>query len=289
MSADPNLTCVLEVPVQSELDVSAAAQRNIHVERLYSDAVRLRTSAGGNISTHNLNGFRFEFETHGGGSVRCGGNTLANHIEIRAHDAGTVHLAKMQGDLLFVLCDTGAIRTESCYTEASKFVTHSGLLELRNVHKFAEMFVLQAGGRLEVSGFHGRLVAKVCAGAAAKLQLTELYGESSIEMVAGDDDDSETLAGDRLTLNVSDFVLDNNELDVGVSGAGARVRLAETLADSLESEWWECISPEADALRRPNPNRNAGDEDRLLVRWCGDVLMGKMTWTDTLKLKFNVK
>lgn len=289
-----HLTCVLEVPVQSELNITGAEQRNIHVERLYSDAVRLQTCGGGNISTRNLNGFRFEFVTHGGGSVHCAGNTLANQITIQANDTGNVHLAKMQGDLLYVLCDSGCIRTDSCYTEASKFVTHSGHLDLHNVHKFAEMYVLEAG-RLDVSGFHGRLMARLSAAATAQLQLTEVYGDSSIEIVgenvpAEAEDGTPAARRGELILNVSDFVLENNEIDVRVEGtSGARVRLAETLADSLESEWWDCVSAEADVFHRVNPNLNASDDDRLQVRSFGDVLLGKMSWTDTLKLKLNVK
>lgn len=270
------LTCLLEVPVQSDVDISG--QRNIHIERLYSDSVRLRTTTG-DINTRNLNGFRFDFETDGG-NVHCAGNTLANQIDIRTRGNGNIHLAKMQGDLLYAICDSGSITTESCYSEASKFVTLNGRLVLRNVHKFSEMYLLD-GGSMEVTGFHGRLVAKLNSGGRASFQLTEVYGDSCIEAM-GDRRDGEEV---RLTVNVSDFVLENNTLEVRAE-EGAKIELDGTL-----DEYREHLSSEGESFRHENPVMNVGgqDDDQLTVRSAGDVRLGKMSWTDTLMLKFNVK
>lgn len=258
------------------MDISG--QRNIHIERLYSDSVRLRTTTG-DISTRNLNGFRFDFATDGG-NVHCDGNTLANQIDIRTRGHGNIHLAKMQGDLLYAICDSGSITTESCYSEASKFVTLNGRLVLRNVHKFSEMYLLE-GGSIEVTGFHGRLVAKLNSGGRASFQLTEVYGDSCIEALGGRQNGEEV----RLTVNVSDFVLENNTLEVKAE-EGARIQLDGTL-----DEYREHLSSAGDSFRRENPVINVGgqDEDQLTVRSAGDVRLGKMSWTDTLMLKFNVK
>lgn len=240
--------------------------------------MRLRTTSG-DISTHNLNGFRFDFATDGG-NVHCTGNTLANQIDIRTRGHGNIHLTKMQGDLLYAISDSGSITTESCYSEASKFVTLNGRLVLRNVHKFSEMYLL-SGGSIEVTGFHGRLVAKLNETGRASFQITELHGDSCIEALGGAEKGEDV----RLKVNLSDFVLGNNALDVSTAG-GAQIRVDATL-----DEYREHLSSNGDTFRRDNPEVDLGDQDDnlLTVRSAGDVHLGKMSWTDTLMKKFNVK
>lgn len=83
VNPDPNITCVLELPVQSELTVESL--KNIHLEKLYSDSISLITP--GDIRTHNVNGFKFNFESTAG-NIHCSGNTLANQINVRTRGNG---------------------------------------------------------------------------------------------------------------------------------------------------------------------------------------------------------
>lgn len=76
--------CELEVPVKSDLNITAT--RSVHIEKMYSDDIKVLTSCG-DITTRNLQGFRLEFETHRG-NVLCDGNTLANQIFIRTRGNG---------------------------------------------------------------------------------------------------------------------------------------------------------------------------------------------------------
>lgn len=80
---DKKLTCILEVPVKSNLQIESTY--NVHVEKLYSDEINVLTSA--NISTHNLQGFSFDFESTAG-NIQCTGNTLAHQIKARVRGDG---------------------------------------------------------------------------------------------------------------------------------------------------------------------------------------------------------
>lgn len=79
------ITCVLEVPVRSDLNISSASG-NIHIEKLYSDDIKIRTTK--NIFTKNLQGFKFDLESTDGGDIHCAGSTLANQIHIRTRNNG---------------------------------------------------------------------------------------------------------------------------------------------------------------------------------------------------------
>lgn len=83
-SGSDAIICQLEVPVKSDLHINAS--RNVHIEKLYSDDIRVLTTCG-DITTRNLQGFRLEFESHRG-NVHCDGSTLANQIFIRARGNG---------------------------------------------------------------------------------------------------------------------------------------------------------------------------------------------------------
>lgn len=274
--------------MQSELTV--VGTKNIHVEKLYSDSIALKTP--GDIRTHSVNGFKFDFESTAG-NIHCSGTTLANQINVRTRGFGVsgsfifklinyqllngfiiraqnIQLDKMQGDLLYAINDSGSITTNACYVEASKFVTLNGRLHLQNVHKFAEMYLLE-GGQMEVSGFHGKLLAKLNGG-RGRFQLTEVYGDSRIEQQLADD------SSEELVLNVSDFVLENNAVRVDAR----RIELEQRLDDCKE-----CLDAAGKTFRKENANVQASDEDSLTVRSSGVVRMGRMSWTDTLRLKFN--
>lgn len=91
-SADKNetaddITCVLEVPVKCDLDITSP--KDVHIERMHSEAIKvLTTGDGASITTHNLQSFQLQFEAAAGGNVHCGGNTLANLIHIRTRSYG---------------------------------------------------------------------------------------------------------------------------------------------------------------------------------------------------------
>lgn len=172
---------------------------------------------------------------------------------------------KIQGDLLFAICDSGSITTDSCYSEASKFVSLNGKLNLKNVHKFCEMYLLEAGGELDVSGFHGRLQAKMNGG-RLRFQLTEVYGDSCIFAMG---------KPEELIINVSDFVIENTAMEM----TAGNIIVEDSLAH-MEG----CVL-EKGIFRSVNDNLEMS-EDKLTVTTGGELRLGKMSWTDSLKLRF---
>lgn len=169
---------------------------------------------------------------------------------------------------MYAICDSGTITTNSCYAEASKFVSLNGKLLLKNVHKFAEMYLLEAGGELDVSGFHGTLQAKTNGG-RLRFQLTEVYGDSCIVAMGNPEE---------LLLNMSEFVLENTELEM-VAGEILLSNSVEHLSEALL---------EKGIFRLAHPNLQ-DSEDKLSVSTDGTMQLGKMSWADTLRLKMNLK
>lgn len=168
----------------------------------------------------------------------------------------------MLGDCLSAITESGTISTESCYSEESKFVTTNGRLHLKNVHKSSEVLTLD-GGTLDVTGFHGTLKAKTNGG-RSKFQLTEIYGESSIESI----DPKE------FTVNISEFVEENTRISTDVKGVELQPTLSH-LSDKIS---------EGGQFRLGDADRTA---DQLTLKSNGNLRLGKMSWTDMIKLKFS--
>lgn len=169
---------------------------------------------------------------------------------------------------MYAICDSGSITTNSCYAEASKFVSLSGRLLLKNVHKFSEMYLLEAGGELDVSGFHGTLQAKTNGG-RLRFQLTEVYGDSCIVAMN---------KPEELVLNMSEFVLENTELEM----------VAEQVLLDESVEYLRDGVLENGIFRLEHPNLECS-EDKLSVSCDGMIRLGKMSWADTIRLKMNLK
>lgn len=133
------------------------------------------------------------------------------------------------------------------------------------------MYLLKAGGRMDVSGFHGTLLAKAKGGCQLRFQLTEVYGDSCIEvldLMPGDD---------TLQLNVSEFVEEHTKVEI----TAAEIELAENMEHLQE------YIEEPGVLRMEKANLESSD-DKLKVITGGSVRLAKMSWADTVRLKMNL-
>ena len=170
----------------------------------------------------------------------------------------------MQGDFLNAISEGGCISTDSCYVENSKFITVNGGLLLKNVHKSTEMYLLQ-GGNLNVTGLHGKVQATTNGGHIT-FQLTEVYGDSVIE--ARDPQ--------SLKINISEFVQEHTCLDVIVD---------EITLDNTLALWSSKITGKGQL--------QSGDtdlkEDKLTIKSNGALILGKLSWMDTIKFKYSAK
>lgn len=172
----------------------------------------------------------------------------------------------MLGDSLTAITENGIISTNSCYAENSKFITHSGGLHLKNVHKKSELFMLE-GGDLDVTGFHGVLNTKTTGG-TLNFQLTEIYGDSVIEAL-----DPKTF-----NVNISEFVEQHTCLTVNANQI--------TVNTSLQFEINQKDDGSGEQLQ--NGNRDLND-DLLTIQTNGNIKLGKMSWMDSIKLKLSAQ
>lgn len=172
----------------------------------------------------------------------------------------------MLGDSLTAITENGIISTNSCYAENSKFITHSGGLHLKNVHKKSEIYMLE-GGDLDVTGFHGVLNATTTGG-NLNFQLTEIYGESIIEAVDPV----------KFIVNISEFVEQHTCLNINAKQI--------TIEKSLQFE--KNQKDDASGEQLQNGNRDLND-DSLTIQTNGNINLGKMSWMDSIKLKLSAQ
>lgn len=163
-----------------------------------------------------------------------------------------------------MISENGLIHTDSCYSENSKFITQRGHLQLNNVHKKSELYVLN-GGELNVSGFHGILNAKT-KGGKLHFQLTEVYGDSCIDAI------------DPISLNVniSEFVEQHTCLSIDAKEIDIDAHLEHFKGNETTTE---------SGKRIQIGNRDL-IADNLSIRTNKNVSLGKMSWMDSVKLKF---
>lgn len=169
----------------------------------------------------------------------------------------------MLGDSLTAITENGDISTNSCYAEASKFITQKGGLHLKNVHKKSDLYVLE-GGDVDVTGFHGVLNATTNGG-TLNFQLTEIYGESFIK----------AKNPTELNVNISEFV----EEHTCVSICANEITLDSTLKH-LEKK----ASNNGDAEQLKIGDQDLID-DSLSIETNGKLKFGRLSWMDTVKLK----
>lgn len=155
----------------------------------------------------------------------------------------------------------GEIATECCYSEESKFITNKGKLILKNIHKSSEINLLN-GGSLIATGFHGKLHVKAF-NSSLDLQLTEIYDESLIEATDPK----------QFNVNISEFIEEHTCVLVEANAIELHPTLSH-LNEHLSSKG----------------NFSKGDSDRvpdsLTIKTNGNVQLGKMSWMDTIKIKF---
>lgn len=136
---------------------------------------------------------------------------------------------------------------------------------MKNVHKRSELYMLN-GGELDVTGFHGILRAKT-KGGKLNFQLTEIYGDSCIEAI---DPAS-------LNINISEFVEQHTCLSINAKKINIDSHLEHFKEQQTAVETGEKIEI---------GNRDI-NEDSLTIQTNGDLNLGKMSWMDTIKLKFS--
>lgn len=132
------------------------------------------------------------------------------------------------------------------------------------MHKRSELYVLD-GGELNVTGFHGILNAKT-KGGKLYFQLSEVYGDSCIDAI------------DPISLNVniSEFVEQHTCLSIDAEEIDIDAHLAYFKENQTTTTTGKRIQiGNCDLI-----------EDNLSIRTNSIVSLGKMSWMDSVKLKF---
>lgn len=171
---------------------------------------------------------------------------------------------KIQGDLLHATTDSGELSTNSCYVNFSIFQTNLGNLLLNNVHKNAEINILHKG-RLEMTGFHGTLNAKVNAG-QVKIQFSDILDKNSVIVSNGTE---------PIEIFISDLIQENSFVDIKCK----EIEVDESInAKSEENKFKGNF-----VLGESSMKNTLSIESEN-----GYVKLGKMSWADSLRLKMNL-
>lgn len=159
--------------------------------------------------------------------------------------------------------ENGELLTNSCYVNSSIFETNCGNLLLHNVHKNAEINILQKG-RLEMTGFHGTLNAKVNSG-QVKVQFSEILEKNVI-----------TFNGtEPIEIFISDLIEDNSFVDI-------KAKEIE-VDESIKTKSGKNIFKDSFLLGESSKKNTLSIESKK-----GFVKLGKMSWADSLKLKMSL-
>lgn len=137
---------------------------------------------------------------------------------------------------------------------------------MKNVHKKSEMYLLDDGD-LDVTGFHGILNVNSSNGGSLNFQLTEVYGDSSIE--------AQNPA--KLNVNISEFV----EQHTCLSFLAKQIVLDPTL-QHLEKC---CRNNDGSGETELQVGDRDMCDDLLTIRTNGNLRLGKLSWMDTVKMK----
>lgn len=177
-----------------------------------------------------------------------------------------IHVQKALGDSLTAITENGAISTDSCYSEHSKFITQKGGLHLKNVHKSSELIILD-GGEVNVTGFHGHLQARTNGG-NLNLQLTEITGDSFIE----------AQNPNTFVVNISELVEQHTCLSISATGITLEPNLQEFIVQRNNGNGPDTLE---------SGNRDIMP-DHLSIQTNGKLNLGKLSWMEAIQMKFIV-
>lgn len=171
---------------------------------------------------------------------------------------------KIQGDVLHASTDCGKLSTNSCYVNSSIFQTNCGNLILHNVHKNSEINILRKG-RLEITGFHGTLNAKVNDG-QVKVQFSEILDKNSILVSNGTE---------PIEIYISDLIEENSFVDIKCKEIEVDESVKSKSGENIfKSKFQLGENSMKNTLSIKSENRN--------------VKLGKMSWADSLRLKMSL-
>lgn len=141
---------------------------------------------------------------------------------------------------------------------------------MKNVHKKSEMYLLDDGD-LDVTGFHGILNVNSTNGGTLNFQLTEIYGDSTIE----------AKNPTKLNVNISEFVEQHTCLSI----VAKRIVLDPTL------QHFEQCYRTGDGSGETELQVGDRDmcDDLLTIRTNGSLKLGKLSWMDTVKMKLTAQ
>ncbi|XP_054739247.1 uncharacterized protein LOC129245231 [Anastrepha obliqua] len=246
--------CNLEVPIRSDLYVET--NDSVKVQNILSSEVTVRAQK--HIETKEVRADNVTLDSNGG-NITCKGMLLGRVTQVETKEMGNISFDKLQGDHLNCKTDTGDISTNSCYVEQSKFITNSGSLHLRNVHKKTEVEVLK-DGELNMTGVHGNLTVRTNGG-KLNLQLSELIGENIVKA-------NEV---EQAVINISDRIEEQSGIEVT-----SRI----VILDGSLSHLNDCIDKNNTLFRNA---KNSNTQSNLTINSSGAVKLGKLSWTDSLR------
>ncbi|XP_011188622.1 protein FAM185A [Zeugodacus cucurbitae] len=246
--------CNLEIPIRSDLHIEA--NDSVTVRNIFSSEINVRAQK--NIETKEIRADNLTLDS-AGGNISCKGMLLGRVTVVETKDLGNISLDKLQGDQLTCKTDAGNITTNSCYVEESKFVTNTGSLQLKNVHKRTEVDV-QKSGELNMTGVHGNLTVRTNGG-KLNLQLSELAGENVVK----------ANGIEQAIINISECIEEQSNIEV--------TSRAVVLDGSL-SHLEDCVINNHTLFRN---SKSTNASSNLIVHSSGEVKLGKLSWMDSLR------
>uniref|UniRef100_W8B723 Protein FAM185A n=1 Tax=Ceratitis capitata TaxID=7213 RepID=W8B723_CERCA len=257
ISDSADFYCDLEVPMRCDLHIDA--KDSVTVRNICSSEITVRAQK--NIKTKDLQADNVTLASNSG-DITCESLLRGRLTIVETNALGNISLDKLLGINLNCKTEAGNISTNSCYVEESKFVTLTGSLQLKNVHKKIEVDV-QRNGELTMTGVNGNLTVRTNGGKLS-LQISELTGNSVIN----------AKEVEQALINISEQIEEQSNIEV--------TSRAVVLDDSL-SHLQSCITDDNTIFLLKPENTSSN----LIVNSNGKVQLGKLSWIGSVYAQLN--
>lgn len=175
-SSDRNDVCLIQVPYQLKVQVTATDKAAVHLSKLEGEEFIVKTQKGA-VSVSDLKAQTIKVESVEG-EVDTEGKLQATNIDLKTGLNSSIKCNNILARSFNAMTHAGSISVKSCYSEKSHFTTLMGNIKLDHLHRSVMIDVIQQGN-LFITSFSGDLQAQLKSGDVF-MHASELTDKTSI-------------------------------------------------------------------------------------------------------------
>lgn len=154
--------CVIRVPVNLNIQISSLNDAAVNIGKLQVSDFSVKTQKG-SVQLQDITSkgsIKVESEQ---GLVTCQGKMLADIVDIKTGLNANIKCNNLVANRVNIRTEGGSIFVESCYSDASHFITVIGNINVNYLHRTSIIDIVQSGN-LSINSFEGTLKASLKSG-----------------------------------------------------------------------------------------------------------------------------